>query len=272
MPNESSWENCTRDPKYEDGCKVYDRFEAAGKGAETGLYISRTNPENVPIDGYLEYVCPENPEILGQQQVAGWNATFKVKCIGDGQFEKVRKIQWPGCRVPGTCLAVDGPAVPEDSGLVQTYVDKLEFTNISFKCVDKTQEPIGPMVVERPGQGKVIEVLCGRKWSDSGVWEEGTAAWEVPSAWPNCEFKDEFSCDPSTEITIPDWTGLIPENTKFILASSMKEINGVGQMKNEYVSFLQTKYQLLSIPLAGLLEVPRRKPDNRQRNADSCQM
>ena len=98
------------------------------------------------------------------------------------------------------------------------------------------------MVVEREGQGKVIEVLCGRKWSDSGVWEEGTAAWEVPSAWPNCEFKDEFSCDPSTEITIPDWTGLIPENTKFILASSMKEINGVGQMKNEYVSFLQTKY------------------------------
>jgi len=213
---------------------VYDRFEAEGKGKETGLYISRTNPENVLIDHYLEYVCPENPEILGQQQVAGWNATFKVKCIGDGQFEKIRKIQWPGCRVPGTCLAVDGPAVPEDSGLVQTYVDKLEFTNISFKCVDKTQEPIGPMVVERPGQGKVIEVLCGRKWSDSGVWEEGTAAWEVPSAWPNCEFKDEFSCDPSTEITIPDWTGLIPENTKFILASSMKEINGVGQMKNEY--------------------------------------
>ena len=60
---------------------------------------------------------------------------------------------------------------------------------------------------------------------------------KVPSAWPNCEFKDEFSCDPSTEITIPDWTGLIPENTKFILASSMKEINGIGQMKNEYVSF-----------------------------------
>ena len=236
LPNESSWEPCTRDPKYEDGCKVYDRFEAEGKGKDSGLYISRTNPENILIGDYLEYICPENPEIPGQQQVAGWNATFKVQCIGDGRFEKVWKKDWPSCRPPGTCLAVDGPEVPEDTGLVRTYVDKLEFTNISFKCLDKTQEPVGSMVVERPGQGKVIEVFCGRKWAEDGTWEVGTAAWEVPSAWPSCEFKDEFSCDPSTEITIPDWTGLIPENTKFILASSMKEINGVGQMKNEFVS------------------------------------
>lgn len=235
VPNATKfWEPCTRDPKYEDGCKEMDRKEPPAK--TNGLYIARTNPENVLIGTFLEYVCPENTEVQGQYLVAGWNATFNVQCVADGKFETLRNNDWPVCRSPGTCLADDGPEIPEDTGLVRTYTDRTEFANISFKCLDKTQEPIGPTVVVREGQGKVIEVMCGRKFSEAGEHIPGEAAWEVPSAWPSCEFKDEFSCDPSTEITIPDWTGLIPENTKFVLASSMKEVNGIGQMKNEFVS------------------------------------
>jgi hypothetical protein len=234
--DEVFWEICTRDPKYNDGCKVMDRMQPSGLGKTTGLFIDPTNPDNVLIGDSLRYICPENADVPGQFLVASWNMTFKVECVADGQFERMRKNDWPGCRVPGTCALVDGPAVPEDSGMVSTYEDRTEFSNISFKCTDKTQEPVGSMVVEREGQGKVMEVMCGR-----GA-EPGVAAWEVPAEWPSCTFKDEFSCDPSTELVIPDWTSLIPENTKFILY-------------NKYVSSTARSNLNPSLP-PGLPQVP----------------
>ena len=220
LPNSTeSWEPCTRDPSYVDGCKIIDRAEAEGKGKDSGLFISPTSEDNVLIGDYLEYVCPENPQIPGQFMVASWNATFKVKCVADGQFQEVAKDEWPECVPPGTCVAIDGPEVPESTkGLSNTYTDRLMFQNQTFACTDSIKEPVGPTVLDRGGgAGKVVEVMCG-------LSAEGTAVWEVPAEWPVCTFKDEFSCDPSTELDVPDWTGLIPENTKFVLYDSMSAL------------------------------------------------
>ena len=219
LPNATElWEPCTRDPSYVDGCKAMDRLDPEGKGKDTGLYISPFNPDNVLIGDYLEYVCPENPEISGQFMVADMAETFKVKCISDGLFEELKATEWPACRPPGTCLAGAGPPVPESTaGLSNTYSDKLEFQNITFQCTDSIKEPVGSTVVTREANGapiKVVEILCGIGPN-----------WTTPLEWPVCTFKDEFSCDPNTELTIPDWTGLIPENTKFILYDTMVSTN-----------------------------------------------
>ena len=151
--NESSLDQvCETDENYVPGCKVQDRKNPDGEGRKSGLMIDPDNPDNVPIGDYLRYICPENPNILGTTYVVHNDTNFYVKCVSDYTFQDIKKVQWPKCREPLTCIAADGPEVPQSaiiSGLRDSYSDVLEFQNLTFTCTEASKEPIGNMTVLR---------------------------------------------------------------------------------------------------------------------------
>ena len=151
--NESSIDQkCVTDESYIPGCKVQDRKDPDGEGRKSGLMIDPTNPDNVPIGEYLRYICPENPKILGTRQVVHNDTNFYVKCVQDFTFQKLKRAEWPKCREPLTCIAADGPPVPQSvkmSGLRDSYTDTLEFQNLTFTCTETSKEPVGNKTVLR---------------------------------------------------------------------------------------------------------------------------
>ena len=173
--NETSIDQpCVTDENYVAGCKVQDRQNPDGEGRKSGLMIDPTNPDNVLIGDYLRYICPDNPKVIGTRQVVHNDTDFYVKCVVDAQFQKLGRLEWPKCREPLTCIAADGPPVPQSvktSGLRDSYTDTLEFQNLTFTCTESSKEPVGNKTVLRQFSSnpddpmvRVFEVKFSKKY------------------------------------------------------------------------------------------------------------
>lgn len=211
-------QKCEADPYYIPGCKVQDRQTPPASAG--GLYIDPTNPDNVLVGDTLRYMCPENPNRLGTTYVVQNDTYFYVPCVEDAKFMEMKKNDWPVCREPELCIAANGPEVPQavkTSGLRDTYTDVLEFQNLTFTCTEASKEPIGNSTVLRLFSSvpdapldRVFEIVCGQG-----------GEWITPNEtdWPMCMYRDEYSCDPLTEIDQSDAylaSGMKPQYTSFV--------------------------------------------------------